>query len=103
MEFNASTWHVYAYTHLGVKKVKKQDEVKETTEALVGEEQQSDETQEEECAENGNEKEGSAEEDDSDEDGPQLPSGLTGRHGTTRFMINTVCNVSYMLSVVYFV
>ncbi|CAM4601506.1 unnamed protein product [Leuciscus chuanchicus] len=64
-----------------VKKVKKQDEVKETTEASAGEEQQeSDENQEESVkfSENGNEKEGSAEEDDSDEDGPQLPSGLTG-------------------------
>lgn len=92
-----------------MKKVKKQDQVKETTEALVGEEQPSDEKQEGEgsdpvkLAENGNEKEGSAEEDDSDEDGPQLPSGLTGRHGTACFMINTVCNESYMLSMVYFV
>lgn len=66
----------------------------------MGEEQQS-EMQEGECAEpvkfaeNGNEKEGSAE-DDSDEDGPQLPSGLTGRHGTACFMINTFCNESYV-------
>lgn len=64
-----------------VKKVKKQDDVKETTEASDEE----DEKQEEECVEpekvteNGNDdKEGSAEEDDSDEDGPELPTGLTG-------------------------
>ncbi|XP_016410198.1 ATP-dependent RNA helicase DDX18-like isoform X1 [Sinocyclocheilus rhinocerous] len=64
-----------------VKKVKKPDVVKETTEASDGE----DEKQEQECAEpekvpeNGNnDKEGSAEEEDSDEDGPELPSGLTG-------------------------
>lgn len=64
-----------------VKKVKQQDVVKETAEASDGE----DEKQEEECTEpekvpeNGNnDKEGSAEEDDSDEDGPELPSGLTG-------------------------
>uniref|UniRef100_A0A671TAW0 ATP-dependent RNA helicase n=2 Tax=Sinocyclocheilus anshuiensis TaxID=1608454 RepID=A0A671TAW0_9TELE len=64
-----------------MKKVKKPDVVKETPEASDGE----DEKQEQECAEpekvpeNGNnDKEGSAEEDDSDEDGPELPSGLTG-------------------------
>lgn len=75
-----------------MKKVKKQN-VKETTEeSEKEEEQQSDE----ECAEpgkvseNGNDdKEGSTKEDDSDEDGPQLPSGLTGKHGTTCNMINT--------------
>ncbi len=71
---------------VGVKKVKKQDDVKETTEASDEE----DEKQEEECVEsekvteNGNDdKEGSAEEDDSDEDGPELPTGLTGKHDIT--------------------
>jgi len=74
-----------------VKKVKRQDEVKETTEASAGEEEQESDEKQEECAEsvklseNGNEKEGSAGEDDSDEDGPQLPSGLTGNQCTTGF------------------
>ncbi|XP_073701490.1 ATP-dependent RNA helicase DDX18 [Garra rufa] len=65
-----------------VKKIKKQ--VEETTEA--SEEEEEEQQGDEECAEaekvpeNGNDdNEGSAEEDDdSDEDGPQLPSGLTG-------------------------
>lgn len=102
MQINASIWHVYTYTLIGVKKVKKQDEVKETTEASAGEEQESDEKQEE-CAEpvkfseNGNEKEGSAEEDDSDEDGPQLPSGLTGKHGTASFVKYSPQWVTYCL------
>ncbi|XP_050974550.1 ATP-dependent RNA helicase DDX18 [Labeo rohita] len=65
-----------------VKKVKKQN-VKETTEeSEEEEEQQSDEERAEpgKVSENGNDdKEGSTkEDDDSDEDGPQLPSGLTG-------------------------
>lgn len=101
---NASIWHVYTYTLIGVKKAKKQDEVKETTEASAGEEQQkSDEKQEEECAEsvkfseNGNEKEGSAEEDDSDEDGPQLPSGLTGKHGTAGCVKYSLQSVIYLV------
>lgn len=79
---------------LGVKKVRKQDDVKGTTE----EEQQRDEKQQEECEElpeNGNDaKVGSAEEDDSDEDGPQLPSGLTGKYGTACNLLNTVCGES---------
>lgn len=63
---------------VGVKKVKTQDDVKETTEASDGEEEP------EKVTENGNDdKEGSAEEDDSDEDGPELPNGLTGKHDIT--------------------
>uniref|UniRef100_A0A9J7ZNP0 ATP-dependent RNA helicase n=1 Tax=Cyprinus carpio carpio TaxID=630221 RepID=A0A9J7ZNP0_CYPCA len=64
-----------------VKKVKQQDVVKETTEASDGEDEKQEEerAEPEKVAENGNnDKEGSAEEDDSDEDGPELPSGLTG-------------------------
>lgn len=64
-----------------VKKVKQQDVVKETTEASDGEDEKQEEERAEpkKVAENGNnDKEGSAEEDDSDEDGPELPSGLTG-------------------------
>ncbi|XP_042587621.1 ATP-dependent RNA helicase DDX18 isoform X1 [Cyprinus carpio] len=66
---------------VGVKKVKQQDVVKETTEASDGEDEKQEEerAEPEKVAENGNnDKEGSAEEDDSDEDGPELPSGLTG-------------------------
>lgn len=65
-------------TTSSVKKAKKQSV--ETTQASAGEEEQQEEGNLEtvKCPENGNnEKEGSTEE-DSDEDGPQLPSGLTG-------------------------
>ncbi len=84
---------------VGVKKVKTQDDVKETSEASDGEEEECAEP--ERVLENGNDdKEGSAEEDDSDEDGPELPTGLTGKHDITWNTVKHSLLWSYMVSLV---